>query len=50
MVDLPEQIRVLGLLTRTTGLRHDMPVRLVSGRLYDGESGPVVTWMWEPVE
>jgi uncharacterized OB-fold protein len=48
MVDLPEGIRVLGLLTRSTGLRHDMPVTLVSGQLYEDDSGPVVTWMWEP--
>ncbi|MGH3758228.1 Zn-ribbon domain-containing OB-fold protein [Actinophytocola sp.] len=50
MVDLPGGVRVLGLLTRTTELRHDMPVRLVIAPLYDGGSGPVVTWMWAPAE
>jgi hypothetical protein len=48
MVDLPEGIRVLGLLTRMTDLQLDMPVRLVSGTLFEDESGPVVTWMWQP--
>ena len=40
MVWVPEGILVAGLLTRTTDLRHDMPVRLTSGELYqdDGRS------------
>jgi uncharacterized OB-fold protein len=50
MVDLPEGVRILGLLTRTSDLRHDMPVRLVVRPLYHEEDGPVVTWMWEPLD
>lgn len=48
MVDLPEGIRVLGLLTEVRGLRHDMPVRLTLGELYEDSDGAVTTWMWAP--
>jgi uncharacterized OB-fold protein len=48
MVQVPEGILVAGLLTRTTDLRHDMPVRLTLGDLAHDGDGAVTTWMWSP--
>jgi uncharacterized OB-fold protein len=48
MVDLPENVRVLGLLTQSGGLQHEMPMRLELAPLYTDVGEPVYTWMWAP--
>jgi uncharacterized protein len=48
MVDLPQDVRVLGLLTTSDRLAHGMPMRLVTAPLYTDGYDPVQTWMWAP--
>jgi len=49
MVDLPDRVRVLGLLhPGDAHLRFGMPMELVAGKLFEGQAGPIVTWMWRP--
>lgn len=50
LVDLPEGVRVLGMLTTTENLRCDMEVELTVGKLYEDEENEYITWMWKPVE
>ena len=50
MVDLAEGIRVLGLMSRTSGLTHGMDVGLEQKVLYHDGPEPVVTWCWSPAD
>ncbi|MEM0232755.1 MAG: Zn-ribbon domain-containing OB-fold protein [Candidatus Nezhaarchaeales archaeon] len=50
LVDLPEGIRVLGMLATTENLRCDMEVELTVGKLYEDGENEYITWMWKPVE
>lgn len=49
IVDLPEGICVLGILTTTENLKMDMEVELTVGKLYEDEENEYITWMWKPV-
>ena len=50
MVDFPEGVRILGMLTRTNDLRIGMKVKTSAGKLYEDEENEYLTWMWEPVD
>ena len=49
MVDLPEGLRVLGILTTNENLKLGMKVEMTVGRLYEDEENEYITWMWRPV-
>ncbi len=52
LVELPEGIRVIGMLTgcQPEGLKTDMDVVLVIGKLYDDDQGnELVTWKFRPI-
>ncbi len=48
MVDLPEGIRVLGMLTTTEGIKIGMPVEMTVGKMYEDQDNEYITWMWQP--
>ncbi len=50
IVELPEGIRILGMLTTTENLRIGMEVELVVDKLYEEEGNEYLTWKWKPVE
>lgn len=49
MVDLPEGLRVLGIITS-----HDVDigseVEITVGKLWEDDDKQYVTWMWQPVK
>lgn len=49
MVDTPEGLRVLGILTTNDGLKLGGKVELTTGKLYEDEENEYITWMWKPV-
>lgn len=49
MIDLPEGLRVYGIITTTENLRIGMEVEMVIGKLYEDEENEYITWMWKPV-
>jgi hypothetical protein len=49
MVDFPEGIRVLGMLTTTKDLRIGMRVETIVGKLYEDEVNEYITWMFRPI-
>ncbi len=49
MVDLPEGLRVYGIITSTENLRIGMDVTMVVNKLYEDEENEYVTWMWKPI-
>lgn len=50
MVDFPEGIRILGIITRMEDLRIGMQVETTVGKLYEDEENEYITWMWNPVD
>lgn len=50
MVDLPEGLRVYGILTRMENLELGMEVETTVGRLYEDEENEYITWMFRPVD
>lgn len=50
MVDFPEGIRILGIITRMENLKIDMEMETTVGRLYEDEENEFLTWMWKPVD
>ena len=49
MVDLPEGIRVLGMLTTTENVRLESEVEMTVARLYEDEENEYITWMFRPI-
>jgi len=50
MVDLPDGIRVLGMLTTTEGIKIGMPVEMTVGTLYEDAENAYITWQFKPVQ
>ena len=50
MVDFPEGLRVLGMITRTDRLEIGMEVETTVGKLYEDEENEYLTWMWDPLD
>ena len=50
MVDFPEGIRVLGMMSRTDNLEIGMKVKTSVGKLYEDDDNEYLTWMWQPVD
>jgi len=50
MVDLPEGMRVLGMLTTTEGIKIGMPVEMTVGTLYEDAENAYITWQWQPAK
>ncbi len=50
IVDLPEGIRVLGILTTTENLNIGSEVEMTVGKLYEDEEREYITWVWKPME
>jgi hypothetical protein len=50
MVDFPEGLRVLGMITRTEDLVIGMEVETTVGKLYEDEENEYLTWMWDPID
>ena len=50
MVDFPEGLRMLGIITRMENLRLGMPVETTVGKLYEDEENEYITWMWSPID
>jgi len=50
MIDFPEGIRVLGMLTEKNNLRIGMEVETTIGKLYEDEDNEYLTWMFKPVK
>lgn len=49
MVDLPEGLRVYGMITTSENLKVDLDVELIVDKLYEDEQNEYMTWMWKPV-
>ena len=49
MVDLPDGIRVLGMLTTTENVSLGSKVEMTVGKLYEDEENEYITWVWRPV-
>ncbi len=49
MVDLPEGLRVYGMLTTIENLKVGMEVEMTIGRLYEDAQNEYITWVWKPV-
>lgn len=49
MVDFPEGLRMVGMLTRTENLRIGMEVETTVGTLYEDGENEYVTYMFKPV-
>ena len=50
MVDLPEGVRVLGMLSTIENLRIGMEVEMTVDRLYEDEEKEYITYVWEPMK
>lgn len=50
MVDFPEGIRVIGMVTRMENLKIGMEVETAVGKLYEDEENEYLTWMWKPID
>lgn len=50
MVDFPEGIRVLGIITRMENLKLGMQMETIVGKLYEDEESEYITWMWKPID
>jgi len=50
MIDMPEGIRMLSILTRKENLKIGMPVEMTVGKLYEDEENEHITWMFNPVD
>lgn len=49
MVDLPEGIRVLGILSTTESVQIGSEVEMIVGKLWEDQENEYITWMWKPV-
>jgi uncharacterized OB-fold protein len=49
IVELPEGVKVVGLLTTTQKLNIGAEVRLKMCKLYEDEENEYITWMWDPI-
>jgi hypothetical protein len=49
MIDLPEGIRVYGIMSTYEDLKVELEVELVVGKLYEDEKNEYITWMWKPL-
>jgi uncharacterized OB-fold protein len=50
MVDFPEGLRMIGMVTRAENLTIGMEVEMTVGRLYEDEENEYLTWMWDPID
>jgi uncharacterized OB-fold protein len=50
MVDFPEKIRILGMITRLDDLKIGMEVETTVGTLYEDDENEYITWMWKPID
>lgn len=50
MVDFPEGVRVLGMVSRTENLQIGMKVKTSVSTLYQDDENEYITWVWEPVD
>ena len=50
MVDFPEGLRMLGMITRMENLKIGMEVETTVGKLYEDEENEYLTWMWNPID
>ena len=48
IVELPEGVRVIGMLTTTENLEIGMELELVAGKLYEDENNEYLTWKFKP--
>jgi uncharacterized OB-fold protein len=49
IVEIPEGLRIVGMLTTTEGLRIGMDVELVIEKLYEDEEKEYLTYKWKPI-
>ncbi len=49
MLDLPEGLRILGMLTTDKGLGFGMELEMTIRKLFEDEENEYLTWVWKPV-
>ncbi len=49
MIDVPEGLRLLGMLTTTENVKIGSEVEITVGKLYEDKDNEYITYMWKPV-